>query len=133
MNGDQTKGFAEQASTWLFGIEFVVYVAAGVVLLFYQFPAYKQFRTPALLLIVISCAFGLFVTIFDHTIGQQGPPDPNDWWSYYLVRELTWLGSVILGTVGSVMFLRDYIRLATATSAATLPSSTPTGTPPKSQ
>ncbi len=116
MNDDQTQSFAEQAVTWLYDAEFVVYVVTGVALLVYQYPAYKRFRTRALLLLVISCATGLFIAVFDQTIGQKGPPDPNDWWNYYLVRELTWLVTVILGTIGALMFLGDYIRLATASN-----------------
>ena len=107
----------------------------GVVLLFYQFPAYKRFRTRALMLLVISCALDIFITVFDHTIGQHGPPDPNDWWGYYFCREVTWIAAVIIGTVGSLMFLRDYIRLAAAASseASSIVSSTTEATPRKSQ
>ncbi len=130
MIDNQTKSLAEQAATWLFEAGFVIYVVTGVTLLFYEVPAYKRFRTRALLLLVISSAFGLFVTIFDHTIGQKGSPNPNDWWSYYLIREITWYATVILGTVGSLMFLRDYSRLAAADKSASSSSSrSPEATP----
>jgi predicted membrane channel-forming protein YqfA (hemolysin III family) len=122
VNESQTTSFAEQASTWLFGFEFVVYVATGVVILFYQFPAYKRFRTRALLLLVISSALTVFVTIFDHTIGQKGPPDPNDWWQYYFCREVVWMAAIVLGTVGTLMFLRDYTQLAAAATDSTAPN-----------
>jgi hypothetical protein len=129
------NSFAERAVTWLHSTEFVLYVITGVVLLFYHLPAYKRFRTRALMLLVIACVLDIFITVFDHTIGQHGTADPNDWWSYSLCREVAWIVAVILGTVGSLMFLRDYTRIAAAVGSDAPSPSSPTiqATSPKSQ
>ena len=114
VNDESTKPFLEVAADWLYGKEFIVYVATGVVVLFYLSPAYKRYRTRALLLLVASTALGLFVTVFDATVGNTGPPNPNDWRAYYFCRELVWHAGNILWTIGIVLFLRDYTRLASA-------------------
>lgn len=75
----------------MYRAEFIIYVATGVALLFYQAPAYKRFRTRALLLIAISGALTLLVTIFDETIGRQGPPDPKDMFAYFFAESLSGL------------------------------------------
>ena len=121
MNEPPISTFIEQATNFMWRSEFHIYVVTGVVLLFYQLPAYRRFRTPALLLIVISSGLALFLTIFDQMIGTHGPPDPNDLFVYFLGREIVWVLSAIIGTIGSLMFLRDYTRLAAV--ALTNPSS----------
>ena len=71
--------FPEQAATFLSTLEWIGYVAAGVIYLFYYLPAWKRFRTPALMLLVASCALGLFVVLFDQTLGTTSSLPPNDW------------------------------------------------------
>jgi hypothetical protein len=121
----QATSFAEHAATWLYDFEFVVYVATGVVLLFYVFPAFKRFRTRGLFFMTVSFALDVFVTVFDHTIGKRGTPNPNDWWTYSLCREVVWMVAVILGTVGLLSFLRDYTRLASSADRNSSASVTP--------
>lgn len=115
MTQEPAKSF-EAVATWLGSVEWFIYVATGVVLLFYQFPAYKRFRTRALLLLVLSGALAVFILIFDMTFAQydSSDPNPNALWGFLLLREIMWLTSVIVGTVGALMFLRDYTRLASA-------------------
>ena len=121
---NDTKSFAE-VFDWFEGVEFVVLVATAVALLIYQVPAYRRWRTRALLLIVVAGILDLFITVFEKTFGQHGPPDPNDWVIYWCAREFAWVATVILGTVGALMFLRDYERLASATHHEVPPASSP--------
>ena len=117
---NEAQSFAE-VFAWFQGFEFVVLVATGVALLAYQLPAYRRWRTRPLLLLVVAGLLDLFGLVFDKTFGQHGPTDPNDWWTYWIVRELVWLATIILSTTGALLFLRDYGRLAAAASPPPLP------------
>lgn len=117
---NEAQSFAE-VFAWFQGFEFVVLVATGVALLAYQLPAYRRWRTRPLLLLVMAGLLDLFGLVFDKTFGQHGPTDPNDWWAYWIARELVWLATIVLSTTGALLFLRDYGRLAAAASPPPLP------------
>lgn len=130
MNNDSLPSF-EQAANWLHNAEFVIFVATGVTLFFYQFSAYKRFRTWTFLILVLASGFGLSVTISDRVVGLRADLDPAAWWRYYFLRELTWVAAVVLATIGGLMFLRDYTRLAIAARKQLLPPASTTIDPAK--
>jgi hypothetical protein len=106
--------FAEHVAWWIRRGWYVVWLVTGIIVLFYYWPAFRRYRTRGLLLIVISLVVDLVVTALEFTVGRPPEAPPLGYWVSYSARELTHIVTAVLGTVGSIMFLRDYMRFAPA-------------------
>ena len=95
----------------------VVYVGAYVTLLFYEFPAYKRYKRRSLLLLCWASLLALFLTVYDFTV-RISQFFEKEYLVYYSLRQLTWYVTMIIGTVGALMFLRDFERAVSASQAA---------------
>lgn len=87
---------------FLFYASGIVYVAVNVTVTFYAFPAYKRRRELAFLLLTFSGGLGVFLTVFDYTLGRQpmAQAEYYRWWcarqTAYILDSLCWGAAVLL-------------------------------------
>jgi hypothetical protein len=110
--------FLHDATQFLNFHAFVPTVACSVILLFFLFPAYKRFRTKGLMFLSISSALIVFSIVFDRLYAPHPSDDLAVLEMYFFLHTVASYAALIFSTVGVLLFLRDYVRLAEAARTA---------------
>ena len=95
--------------TFLSNTSALVTITANVIVIFYVFPAFKQTKRRALVLLGSACLLGIFDTLCDHTIGSNRMAHDD----YVIYRTLRWFAHLVatgLETTGIVLLTQSYLR-----------------------
>jgi hypothetical protein len=100
--------------TWLnflANASWIIQITVNVIVLFCLYPAMKQTKHRAFLLLFFAYLLGTFDTIFDHTIGLAPMPAP-EYMVYRTFRRFAYWADMMLGCAGMVLLIRSYLQLA---------------------
>lgn len=114
---DPAESLTEQAAVWMGEAQIYVWLTTNLWLLWYQLPAYRETRRPALLIGSIASIIAVGLNVCDATVGRRGLADQNAWWAYVLGSEFSSAVVAVLGTVSGVLLIQEFRRLASAAPA----------------